>query len=481
VEDTPSRKLIDYVRKLTKTQSIALVDSINSRIKETGRRVPEPHELSMTALARRLYIYALKLGMDHTEAAGLPTPQYTQVKDELIEFSRELAIEGVKPPGEKDVDNFCSLKVRIRGSTRPGIYFLIALFLLKKEEEGVFADEFYQTAIPLCEMRLGSNITVFLARALNTDADAKRRARPFPNIRPPQPASDLPIVATRYLHHRFHGDQADRFFREYRSESDGNAHFIVYRSRRSKPTELIKSFLAIEPLAQSTSAKDLRYHPTLHIYQAPVDAGSTLRGSPGRIVPLESGLYIIGGQRSEPLRDGKATPLREPRPFRTIELLYFPWTTIENAHLFSGLMFAANNDGVPLVARICARPTLISRSDNLAIGEVKLSELSTSLEQDRQAEMAIATEEDPDKFLCVYDEFGSLEGLADRIAVLCNNGPFEGEWEATRDFEKDGKPVDTRAIRRAVEDAFSDITRIGDDARPFDLWQDLRFPPLTLE
>ena len=264
------------MQALPKDRAKTFVTATNNEIKRTGKRDDPAAEVAVAALARHLYFYALHLGVKRrreeraargNEATrGSPLPQYAAILTGLQVLSRSLKVNGLAPPKDRDVDNFCTHKVR--ESLCPGFYLLVALYVLKLEEEGEFDHVYYDPLIPASKRQLPSSISMFLARRLNSEAEQASKPLPFSDLAPHRPAPDYPTATIRFVVKKERSEEANRFLEDYRLARDGHAHFVLYRGRRSEPTDLIKSFLSIKPYSQEDVEHGNRRQYSLHIYQA---------------------------------------------------------------------------------------------------------------------------------------------------------------------------------------------------------------------
>jgi hypothetical protein len=487
-------QVIDKLRGLPKGRQIELIRDIHKSIRKTGATAPGVGDLPMAALARRIYLHGLLLGIESKrrrgDKGGTPAPQHSVLETKLDGLSAELKIAGFAKLSdhEKTVELFCTHKVSEEGTGIEGFYPLVALFIWNQEEKGGFDPKTYRHHIPDSELTLGYDIGIFFARRLNQEAKAQGALRPFPQIAPARPETDLHRVQSVYLQHKEFADRAARLVEDYRtprlpddSFGDDNAHFILFRGRRSNATDLMKSFLVIKSLVTSPKDDRMTHHPTFHLYQAPQTKGGALWATPGRILPLKSGLFIIGGQHAEPLDQRSGQVRSAGAPFRALELIVFPWEEFDNAQLVGGLTMSVNKDGEPLIGRICARPTLLQTAKDACTGAVNLKDLETNVQADLKAERAAAkraTNVDAALFLDVYERFGSPAGLARRTAELCNNSSGNMWQLAPGLVKKGGAPLKDSDIEGMLDTALSQV--VNANKEPFDVQRDIRIPPLTV-
>jgi hypothetical protein len=494
LEDSLYDQTVEKLRGLSTERQANLIREINRLIRNTGGKPATVDELPMAALARRIYLFGLLLGIkgkrDRGVKSGPPSPQHQKLEEQLDAFADELRINGFGriTDHSKTVEYFCTHKVAEEGTGVEGFYALAALYIYGAEARGHFDPTSYRHYVPENEVALAYDIELFFCRCLNDEARSHGERRPFPDIPPARPESDLKRVPFFYLQHREHGEKASRLVAQFQtprlpdgSFGDGNAHFILFRGRRSKATDLMKSFLVLKPLVVSRRDSRIQHHPTFHLYQAPKNVGGATWATPGRILPLQPGIFIIGGQHSQPLASRSGAVRDAGTPFRAIELLFFPWEEIDSSPLAGGLAMSVNKDGELLIGRICARPTLLQRVDDVRAGAVDLKGLEADIADDLEAEQAaaaLATNIDAQPFLDIYERFGSLAGLAQRTAELCNNTSADNWGLAPGLLKENGEPVIDSDIEGAFERALNRIVTAGGEA--FNSTRDIRIPPLSI-
>ncbi|MBX9718796.1 MAG: hypothetical protein K2X36_08135, partial [Microbacteriaceae bacterium] len=480
VEASNLERLVARLKALAPERREDVVAAMHKAIGKTGVEHSSLSELRMEALARRGFFCALKIGTDAKHDGGTPRLCWKELASELEAFRVRLDLGSViATPQDKDVDHFCTMRVRRRPSLSKGHYVLWALYILQLEEQGAYSDDFYAGLVSPKEM-LARPTWLFLARRLNEEAEEHGEPVPFDDVKRPREPVRLSSISQKLYVHDHHVDRMMDVFARCVSPIDGNAHMAVYRMRHSDPDEIMKSFMIWKPRSEDASSKDLN---TLHFYKGPDSEGGTVRTSPGRVVPLETGIFIIGGQRSEPLRTAPVIGLRPPpAPFRTMELLFIPWTMLEGNHLFPGLILTQNDKGVPLVGYVCARPVLIAHHEEVALGSTPIRRLAASLERDRAREMELVKEmTDADsrarQIVAIYNEYGTIDRLAERIVDRCNNRPQRSKVPPK--FVSERKTLTTHAIESLLEETFEGITHSADPDREFKLLSDLIFAPLS--
>lgn len=241
--------------------------------------------------------------------------------------------------------------------------------------------------------------------------------------------------------------------------------------------------------------KRIQHHPTFHVYQAPRDLAGGAWGTPGRVLPLKSGVFIVGGQHARELETRTGRVREAGAPFRSFEAIFLPWESFDSEPLAGGLMMSVNKDGDPLVGRFCIRPTLIQRAEHAGLGAIALTgdeRLAVDIEKDWDAELELASQAknvDISSFLDLYDRFTSerdnesvrkanaAQRIANRIAELCNNNSDDG-WNLLPGMkEESGKPLRDNDIQGLIDEALAGA--VDATGKPFSLPRDLRIAPLT--
>lgn len=425
-----------------------VLGTINKTLRATAETAPKPGEVSAAAIARRIYLYSMIKsetesrksqkakagGKTDPDPAYVVSPKVLEWHEEFEKFCERMLRDRTLPEtfeisSDQTSQNFAFLKVR-----SPRHRFLMSAFSLYiiDFEEATSLDVVNDPRVPRDEVQLADAIRLLFARYLDEDAIAAKEAAPF-NVRPARPEHDLRAVPFWFVQDEACVARWTRLFQRYqtRAEHGGDdcAHFALFRERKSKPDTLMKSFLAIRP-AQSNPNGTSYYHPSFHIYQAP--NSRTQRATPGKVLPTREGVFILGGQYEEPLAKRVDNTLQPPVPFRSLELIYFPWTTFDNEPLINGLMMTINNTKDMMVCRVSARPTLIQHSDDARLGGIAVAQLASHLASIKlkEEEIAAGLSSDTDEhFLDVFQTYPDLlngtddgiAGLAQRIELATHN------------------------------------------------------------
>ncbi|MEJ1992393.1 MAG: hypothetical protein P8X50_12025 [Maritimibacter sp.] len=254
----------------------------------------------------------------------------------------------------------------------------------------------------------------------------------------------------------------------------------------------MKSFLAISEPSGVFQDKDA--YAFSHIYVPPSPTGQK-RFSGGKVIPLQDGVYLVGGQRPY-------STDRQGVPFSSIKVIASRWHDLDRGHkIFPALTMSTNYLGVPIVGRAAIRATPIGHSEKIDLGSVDLSDLRNDLLKDMKKEKDFVDSlsgkgEDfrslADSFL-TYESESKIAQYAKEIINIVNNGPGKSDlWDAPIDFKKPvkvrGKETHQRLTKDTLRSAISEAMQIGmadeyrdADSSPFDFWKNLRFGPLEIE
>jgi hypothetical protein len=481
-ETTLFDAVVKRLSELPDKRRVEFIKMVHEQIRKTPSGTAIPGQIPMSALARRIYLIGQI--MDDSKAES---PQHLEIQTELDSFRSEIGESGFEPLVNHDklVENFARHKTAKRGTKFDGFYCLVALYICREEYRVRFDPQKYLARIPASEVKLGQEIGVYFARGLNDEASRHgEKEKPFPQIKPQNLESSLHSVGFTYLQKAELEERTEAFVERHRTPqlddstaADDNAHLILYRNRYNSSTDLIKSFLVIKPLHESAGSSKSRYHPTFHIYKAPTEKGGKEWSSAGKVVSLDSGLYVIGGQHRDVLDKRGGNVNKAPVPFRAMDIIYFPWETLDTSPLFSGLMLSVNKDGEALAGRICARPTILQNIDEARIGSMGLSDLEADLIKDQAAESEFAAnlaEQDFSHILDIYGQYGSIENLADIIRENSNNHAGE-DWGLGSNLTKDAQTFTDDDYGKHIGTLHSAILK---DGKPFAEKRDLRVAPL---
>lgn len=403
------------------------------------------------------------------------SPKYQEMREACRKFARLLPIAG----GD-DLRGFCWQRHTRQGPRKERFEAGMALFVLHQASKDAYKHRYFQYLVPKGERELPRRLAEFFAWMLNAFASERGTKLPFPDAAGLARKREHPEVPMSFAFVPQERERLERFHARFASPEDGFAHLLLYRPRRLFPTELIRSFMAISPMRLDRETGVSKFHNVTHVYRAPSLVGHEGRDGRGWAVPLTQGLYLIVGQRpgddAAPGQDG-ARPPREP--FRSLDILYFRWEALESS-LPSGLMMTSNKDGWPLISRVCAVPTSISRSSDANLGAIALRELEVQLAADRDREKALAAAGKDAPALRLYENFEEMGTLAARIAQLCNNHPIDYDVMPGFEIAAEGMELTKAGVAYQLERGFGtgrDAAFVSETA-PFRFWEDLRFPPL---
>ncbi len=447
--------------------------------------------LSSNRLARIILFYAITCSdvakrSSTRKTVSTNVPKWKDVAQEVNNFSASVSAEisGLfcEEFGDDNIGQFATLAGRKRGVQKRYYYSTLLFFAMHLQEAGRLSDELFgrfaskdDKGFIANSLRVVSNI---LDEGLPTIA-----AEPHREVRVRINVKEENFKKYQSFHHKFD------FGESTRSES----HFVVYRTMRSNPISVMKSFLAISEPSGIYQDKDA--YAFSHIY-VPPNATGEKRFSGGKLLPLDDGVYLVGGQRPY-------SRVRRGVPFSSIKVLALRWHDLERGHkLFPALTLSTNYRGVPIVSRAAVRVTPISHSSKLKLGKVDLGNMLDDLRADLEVEKKFIDEQGLDdstiatvmeNFLAGMDDDAVADFSKELIKVV-NNGPGQGErWDAPVDFSKQVKQGQKQQSQRLTKDALrsavSEAMQTGmaadeykdADGTPFDFWRHLRFGPIEIE
>jgi hypothetical protein len=493
----PFGELIDQFEKLPEDQWDLLVEAVDVRFRDSGRKAPvsEPREpLHFATLARHVHYYAVSLGEAKRGSTARLQPQWTTLKEQYDSFRAAYPFlkRALPEIEEDDLRLFCSFSTRRQGSRTTGFYLALALFLIRQDERGGSEPrEFLSVVLPACETQFLEEVRREIVHWLNVRADRHHQDRPFPKILPPRRAREHPEVELSFAYRNQWIEKFEGHFEHYSVPTEPDRlglHLVLYRGREGCPQDLVKSFLALVPGKADPLRGQQNVYRSVHVYRPARQDWGHPRLSLGWMIPLERGLYILGGQKAEPERAGAQASRAPRKPFRALEVLYFSWRSLDSRLLY-GLAMSLNNDGTPLISRICARPTPLNRSDRLQLGSVSVVDLTESIADDDRRAMALVDEGSiPPEVLARFSLDQPSESRAELARIIahhCNNAPLSPrDWDlnaadAARDFSCGA------ATAAALATQLDDLILGGDtlsspiDGRPMGFWGGLRIGPLT--
>lgn len=275
-----------------------------------------------------------------------------------------------------------------------------------------------------------------------------------------------PVIETAVPYKEAELEAFERFFRKF--ARDESAHFVCYRNGSNQPGRVVKTFLTIEAPHGHPGV----YHFS-HFYEVP-RFGAQSRVSRGIVLPLERGVYLIGGHR---LRDENDPTTAAS----SLEIIVLDWGDLSVPEpLLRTLTLTCNYQGEPIAARMFLRATPISQCEELGgnLDSIDVAQLLDDLETDLSREVALGTA-----------QFSKVPAADILIRILDHTNNVGARWDASFPFhpvedDDEVRILDEAAIKRAMNDAFGteDAPRfVADSAEniTFDFWRDVRFSPLS--
>jgi len=447
---------------------------------------PVLQRLSYPAVARTLMFraYALAKSKRSKKKSDAYKPAWEHLAREILELSTavssEMSAVFCDSVGDKKLSQFATMSATEKGTLDKFFYSTVLLYITLLDDDCFLRDDYFSRLQCPSDNDLRSTIEeVFLAILEDRTVDERHQHR----------------TSVRFMIEDYNLTRVQKFVDHFRSPDDGCAHLVLYRSSKSNPLRLMKSFLAISPPERANTGTPANIAQTssfgyTHIYRPP-QAENKPRFSSGKIVPLENGLYFVGGQN--PLVD----PSNPRSPFKGLKVIVFRWPEIDRLDSrLHGAVLSTNYRGEVIATSLVARITPAYHSNQLNLGAIGLAELSSDLKEDERQEMEILrgsypnVHSDPDALPARFGLPRSDEIHADTAADIVQRtdnalGDALG-WEVLdgvirkASTEKKTVPVTKAAFEALMERALRDSNFSDSDGSVPTVWSMLRVGPLSL-
>jgi hypothetical protein len=464
-----------------------IVQRIDEKLKEGVQSNGQLGRVTYPKLARGMMFYALSIADRARSKKELKSnynaPRWATVADQINSFAESLGGKlgrlTTRTYSADKIAQFATLASRRRGAIDQFFYSTILLFILRLHADGHFDTEFFRAIAPREEHHLPSDIMQVFEAALELPIDTE--------IDVGQTEANVRFnVQDREMR------KLSDFFDQFTFGLDQMLHAVIYRPRRSNPKELMKTFLAISPPGVR-SGRDVEYdsYTFAHFYRPPYQ-GQNDRFSGGKVIPLEGGVYLIGGQRRDRLGIVRY-------PFESIKIIALRWFDLHNFHqLLPAVVMSTNYQGEMFVSRAAVRLTAIAHSQDADLRAVPLANLeqdiATDLEREQQIignlqeeELQAAAFRNRDRYI-VEDPVLLAREIAGKIATLTNNDPNAlNGWDVPDGCARKTGRKTERLNKVRFEGLIDDALRGAGgepyqmDGEQFEIFRDLRFGPLTLK
>lgn len=417
---------------------------------------------------------------DEGRGSGTYKPAWTKLSGQLKKFTDELpdTFDGLKHATYTDdtIGQFATLSSRSKGSDDPFFYSTLLMFLIHEASTGGLDGDYMR-------MLSSRSDRLYPRRVVNLIADRLDGlpATPEESMREIRQT----FLVKESLHRKFDEYVQKRSIDCGRSTSK-QLSLVLYRPTRREPSRFIKTYVSI--YEQSSEYVESSGFDYTHIYRPP-ESGRQDRFSRGKIIPLDDALYLVGGQR--PLEDHN-----RPRPFSSIKAISIKWIDIERNHeVFPILAMTTNYDGKLLVSRAAARLSPVGHSKDLTLRTIEFDNLHTSLLEDQTKEVKFIQDiEDvsDDEKKAIGELFPLTRSgadpkvLAKQISTLSNNDPHTDHgWAVPPGFGIGTSAVlDADTLRYKISEALG-VSKgkpyKDQDGASFNLWNDTRFGPLSID
>ena len=470
-----------------------VLEALNAEIRsDLVSTAPAKGNISATNIARLLLFYAYSLSDDKKNAgkrASANTPNWAGIATELSSFVQSLPTAVTRCCCRNYTDDkiaqFATLASRVKGTNSPYFYSTLALYLIHLNDKGAFDKPFLLTFLPRYDQKVVSSLAHIISGRLD------RKLAPAEDLHKSDNRLPEFEAAVRFNVLKSNNERLKRFIRYYGSGDKGIVHLVVYRAMKSDPLRLIKTFLTISP---PTKANDGANNAVFsHFYKAPSEKrDGFLRFSGGKVLPLDQGIYLVGGTR-------QTTPHNKRHPFSSLKVLTFEWIDFDQLHpLLSILVMSTNYKGRMFVSRAVARVTPMTHHSELELDAIRLTDLNNNLKADYRREQQYLNREIPDisekhwqgnntSHFLDHTDLEDASAVADFIVRNTNNNPRgNNAWTAREGFTRVGdKNVETLTsakLQSVIEDSLTDNKNnefSTENGETYQFWSSTRFGPLT--
>lgn len=456
--------------------------------------------LTYSVISRLYCHYAMSIAdqkrLDKIGASTINSPQWKDLSEEINAFVRGLPDElrehcYNQPLSGNDVAAFATFAVRKKGSYKAGLPMTFVLFLCSLKDNDALKREYLRLMLNLEERQVPNRLLNALSSRLELPGAQGDVVKPTLGL------------SLNFEVQQDHYDEMSSFVRSFVHGEDGCGHMVVYRPMRSDPNKIIKSFIAISPPERARD--DKHSFVFTHIYKAPKAGGMTRIGS-GKLLPLEQGLYFVGGQKPKADRHSLGS---NRTPFTSMKVLAIRWVDIRAGHsVIPGLVMSTNYTGKLISSRAAIRLSPAQKSDVLDLKPFSASELLENLEKDIEVEKKaiehVMKGEPEQKTAWHYENtrrFGAhltsdneeechelLSEIEREIAKYSNNAPNSpSDWRVPDGFVREqGRRSDTlddTELMAAIGGSLKGTSgsTYEKEGEKFDLWTHVRFAPLQID
>ncbi len=484
--------LLQQLEKLPQDRVSAVLEVLNSELRsELQSGKVGNSTIPVTSVARLLMFYAYSLSDDKKSVgkrASANSPSWTGLSKEITAFvsglPARLQQSSFRSYTDDKIAQFATLASRVKGTASPCFYSTFVLFLIYLNDNGSFDKPYVLNIVPKDDLKLLSNLVYLLSSRFNRQtsmADSASQDGAPPDFE----------AAVRFNVLRSNNDKLTRFINYYGSGENGNVHLVLYRAMKSDPLRLMKTFLILSPPRKRNDGANNAVFS--HFYKAPNEKrDGNLRFSGGKVLPLDQGVYLVGGQR--PWR-----PDDKRHPFTSLKVIAFEWIDLDQCHpLMTVLVMSTNYKGNMFVSRAVARVTPMTHHADIELEAMTLSELSGRLAQDYKHEAAFINGEtknlqnqpwignNEENFLVNLDPENSPAAAGFIIKNTNNNPRGNGAWAARDGFrrisDKNNETLTSAKLQSVVEDSLIDNKSnqfVNDSGEMYEFWSTTRFGPLS--
>lgn len=470
---------------LKKQRVATLTNSFKKANTEIRKSVVENRELGSLipgSFIRVLLFHAMAISYDrHEEGKKFSNPNTgswsglaAQINDFVEELPDKLKKVSCQSYDAESIKRFCTFASRKSGFNTPYYYSTLVLYLASLDASNLLDSPLLDMALLADDRAMPAHGLTYLEKLVLQE-----------HIGKPVNETEINETLVRFNIKKDLLESFDTYCSHFLfgAEEPEMARMVLYRPTLSTPGEVMKSFLAFMPPTKETGKKS---HMYTHFYEPPNKDLDTPRISTGKIIPLDGGVYLVGGQKIR-------SEVPDDSPFQSIKIIAFDWTGINKCNpLMQCLVFSTNYKGKIIASRAAARITAVEHSKYLSLGLKDIATLEQDLSDDFEAERTFLNKfsknsktliDNRFKFLNLKDE--GIAGMASNIRTLANNNPrTEANWDAPDGFyenKSSQNALTKHVLGGLVENAVSGKQGYVDSENSkFDLWKHTRFSPIDL-
>jgi hypothetical protein len=489
----PLRESLKSVARTHKMPLKDELDKLNAEIRRSGTAGTKECVINFFAVARHLLYFVLDASEPDSlgDADVAPTDgsvnsryNWNAALTAYNAFAADVGDGFFEQIGDwHHIRNFCEFRTRRRGTTSRRFYVGLAAFVVDLADNNRLLGALFNAACPHDELNLPDTIKNAF-EGIFRDVGQPRAARKTRVINGDTATEGDHRVTLEFCCRSVDQEEMAKFVTRFASTDGQTAHFVLYRARRSDPLRLMKSLLTISE-APDPHATHHAYFQFRHVYMPPESIqGGTIRESLGIALPLEHGVYLVGGN----VEPGSS------QPTGAMSVLALPWLEIKRRDtLLHALDLGTNYGNKHLVAETAVRPTPLHDAGELRLGDLHVDALLGDLQKDLLVEKAIFGDEGHQKHFApenfpLWEKDGEghrARSCAVSILKMTNGPSRKGSWDIKPGYARGNEFLTAPKLVTHVERLLTNRTgknfrrKVEGIDEEFAFWTSIRFGPLT--